>query len=125
LPDGVETNSGEHVDSSETGTSPTLVETDGDGCHDGAKTYTRRSDPTDPFDYPGAPSPWVPAPSPPGLGLPAGELMLAAARATRMPRVRRSWKRGPATTLARQATGAGRMPPGAPNAVGLALSSVT
>jgi len=90
LPDGVETNSGERVDSSDTGKNPTLVETDGDGRDDGAKAYTVGSGEIDSFDYPGAPLPSVPALSPPGLGLLAGELVLAAGRATRMPRVRRS-----------------------------------
>jgi len=90
LPDGVETNSREHVDASDTGTNPTLVETDGDGRDDGAKTYTRESETIDPFDCQGAPLPSVSALSPPGLGLLAGELVLAAGRATRMPRVRRS-----------------------------------
>ncbi len=83
LPDGVETNSGEYVDFSDTGTDPTLVDTDGDGWDDGEEVYTWGSDPTDPLDYPGARPPSVPSLSPTGLGLLASLLVLAAARTMR------------------------------------------
>ena len=83
LPDGVETNSGEYVDFSDTGTDPTLVDTDGDGWDDGEEVYTWGSDPTDPLDYPGAPPPSVPSLSPTGLGLLASLLALDDAHAAR------------------------------------------
>ena len=88
LPDGVETNSGEYVDFSATGTDPALADTDGDGWDDGEEVYTWGSDPTDPLDYPGAPPPSVPSLSPTGLGVLAGLLMLAAGCTMRMPRTR-------------------------------------
>ncbi len=79
VPDGVETNSGEYVDFSDTGTDPTLMDTDGDGWDDGEEVYTWGSDPTDPLDYPGALPLSVPSFSPTGLGLLASLLLLAAA----------------------------------------------
>jgi len=90
LPDGVETNSGEYVDFSDTGTDPTLVDTDGDGWDDGDEAYNWGTDPTDPFDYPGAPPPSVPSLSPTGLGLLASLLALVAAWAVRTRQATRS-----------------------------------
>lgn len=41
LSDGVETNTGEYIDASDTGTDPLVSDTDGDGLRDGAETNTR------------------------------------------------------------------------------------
>jgi hypothetical protein len=86
LPDGVETNTGVYVDFTDTGTDPTLADTDGDGWDDGDEVYNWGTDPHDPLDYPGAPPPSVPSLSPVGLALLASAIMLVAGRATRMPR---------------------------------------
>jgi hypothetical protein len=83
VPDGVESNSGEYVDLSDTGTSPTLVDTDGDGWDDGDEVYNWGTDPTDALDYPGAPPPSVPSLSPTGIGLLASLLALTVAWTTR------------------------------------------
>ena len=54
LLNGVESNSGTFVDANDTGTSPALADTDGDGFDDGVEVL-EATDPTDSLSYPGAP----------------------------------------------------------------------
>jgi hypothetical protein len=56
LPNGVETNTGTFVDGNDTGTSPTLVDTDGDGFDDDVEVAAG-TDPTDPLNFPGSVDP--------------------------------------------------------------------
>jgi hypothetical protein len=51
LGNGVETNTGTFVDPDDTGTDPTLADTDGDGWDDGFEV-SQGTDPTDPLDHP-------------------------------------------------------------------------
>jgi hypothetical protein len=62
LLNGVETNTGTFVDTNDTGTSPTLADTDGDGFDDDVEVGAG-TDPTNPLSFPGAPVPSVPASS--------------------------------------------------------------
>jgi DNA-binding beta-propeller fold protein YncE len=71
LGDGVETGTGIFLGPTDTGTSPTLVDTDGDGVDDGVEVAAG-TNPNDPFDFPATA---VPSVSPRGLTLLAG-LML-------------------------------------------------
>jgi len=84
LLNGVETNSGTFVDADDTGTSPILADTDGDGFDDGDEVALG-TDPTDPLEYPGSPEP----PALPGLGGVAIALLGAAMLATASPGLRR------------------------------------
>jgi hypothetical protein len=70
LKNGVETNTGTFVNGDDTGTSPVLADTDGDGFDDGVEVVAG-SDPTDPLDFPGAPPV-------PGLSAVAGALLAGA-----------------------------------------------
>ena len=54
LLNGVETNTGTFVDANDTGTDPTLADTDGDGFDD-AEEVAEGSDPTNPASVPGGP----------------------------------------------------------------------
>jgi cysteine-rich repeat protein len=54
LLNGVETNTGTFVDANDTGTDPTLPDTDGDGFNDDVEV-TAGTDPTNPLSFPGAP----------------------------------------------------------------------
>jgi cysteine-rich repeat protein len=56
LLDGVETNTGIFVSSSDTGTSPSLVDTDGDTFDDDDEVNVHGTDPTNPLSFPGAPA---------------------------------------------------------------------
>jgi hypothetical protein len=51
LLDGVETNTGIFLGPSDTGSDPTLADTDGDGFDDGVEVAAG-TDPTDPLDFP-------------------------------------------------------------------------
>ena len=62
LVNGVETNTGVFVSASDTGTSPALADTDGDGFDDGVEVAAG-TDPNDAGSFPGAPVPVLP-----GLG---------------------------------------------------------
>jgi cysteine-rich repeat protein len=53
LRNGVESNSGVFVDENDTGTNPTLADTDGDGFDDGEEVGAG-TDPTNPLDFPGS-----------------------------------------------------------------------
>ncbi len=64
LGDGVETDTGVFVSASDTGTSPTQADTDGDGFNDGFEV-AQGSDPTDPLSIPVGGS--LPAIPPAGL----------------------------------------------------------
>lgn len=55
LPNGVENNSGTFVDANNTGTDPTLSDTDGDGFDDGAEVLAG-TDPTNSQSFPGGPA---------------------------------------------------------------------
>ena len=59
LGDGVETNTGVYVSPTDTGTSPTQADTDGDGFDDAVEVFSG-SDPNDPFSIPGATIPMMP-----------------------------------------------------------------
>ena len=74
LLNGVETNTGTFVDGDDTGTDPTLADTDGDGFDDGVEVASGR-DPTDPLDFPGGPI--APA-SVPSLGKVGSGVLVAA-----------------------------------------------
>jgi hypothetical protein len=52
LLNGVETNTGTFVNADDTGTSPFLADTDGDGFDDGEEVAVG-TDPNDPFSFPG------------------------------------------------------------------------
>jgi hypothetical protein len=83
---GVETGTGVFVSASDTGTSPALADSDGDGFADGVEVNVWQTDPTDPQSYPGstgAPPPPVPALSPVGMALLFAALALAALPALR------------------------------------------
>lgn len=60
LLDGVETNTGNFVSASDTGTDPALADTDGDGFDDGAEVGAG-TDPTNEFSFPGSNSVGLPA----------------------------------------------------------------
>nr|MDJ0852087.1 hypothetical protein [Myxococcota bacterium] len=87
LLDGVETNTGVFVGTSDTGSNPALRDSDGDGFDDDVEVFNlpTATDPNDPQSFPGAP-PAVPVLSPLGLGGLAGALLLTAAAALRRPR---------------------------------------
>jgi hypothetical protein len=77
LGDGVETDTLIFNGPQDTGTSPILADTDGDGWSDGEEVNQHGTDPTDPLSFPDAPSNEVPAlPGVAGLAL---GLCLAAA----------------------------------------------
>ncbi len=76
LLDGVETGTGIFVDASDTGTSPALVDTDGDTWDDGAEVAAG-TDPNNPFDFPGGPA--VPTLSGWAIALLASILLATAA----------------------------------------------
>ena len=71
LGDGVETNTGSFVGPTDTGTSPTLADSDADGFEDGEEVALG-TDPNDPLDFPAQA---IPSLSPAGRALLAG-LML-------------------------------------------------
>jgi hypothetical protein len=75
LPNGVESNTGTFVDGNDTGTSPVLADTDGDGFDDDVEVLAG-TNPNNPFEYPGS----VPVPALPGIGMAvlAGLMLIAA-----------------------------------------------
>jgi hypothetical protein len=75
LPNGVETNTGTFVDGNDTGTSPALSDTDGDGFDDDVEILAG-TNPNDPLEYPGS----IPVPALSGLGIAGlcGLMLLAA-----------------------------------------------
>ena len=81
LKNGVETNTGTFVNGDDTGTSPALADTDGDGFDDGEEVLAG-SDPTDPLDTPDSPPI-------PGLGAIAGALLGGALLGATRLRLRR------------------------------------
>jgi hypothetical protein len=84
LGDGVETDTRVFNGPLDTGTSPILADTDGDGWSDGDEVNLHGTDPTDPLSFPDAPSNEVPAlPGVAGLSL---GLCLAAAAYRRLRR---------------------------------------
>ena len=85
LLNGVETNTGTFVDGDDTGTDPTLADTDGDGFDDGVEVVSG-TDPTDPLIFPGSPPPPTVVP---GLGGIAAGLMVGALLASAGMRLRR------------------------------------
>jgi sugar lactone lactonase YvrE len=82
LGDGVETNTGTFVSPTDTGTDPTLADSDGDGFADGVEVAAG-SDPTNQFSIPAAPD--VPAVPPWGIALLVILLLAAAPLAMRRP----------------------------------------
>jgi YVTN family beta-propeller protein len=84
LGDGVETDTLVFNGPQDTGTSPVLADTDGDGWSDGEEVDEYGTDPTDPLSFPDAPSNEIPAlPGVAGLAL---GLCLAAAAYRRLHR---------------------------------------
>lgn len=76
LLNGVETNTGTFIDAFETGTDPTLADTDGDGFDDGLEVQFG----SDPNNSNSVPNLRVPASSPMGLALLIGAVLWAGAR---------------------------------------------
>jgi len=80
LPNGVETNTGTFVNGDDTGTDPTLLDTDGDGFDDDVEVAAG-TDPTNPLQFPGSVDP-------PGVPLSRTAAVLLAGALALVARVR-------------------------------------